>query len=101
MAGRYTDVHLSAFLTASAAIPLDEEETVDLTRAMVEVGDRLSWDASVVVDKHCIGGLPGNRTTPIVVAIVAAAGLTIPKTSSRAITWCSTSATPSASGTSR
>jgi thymidine phosphorylase len=86
VAGRYTDVHLSAFLTASAAIPLDEEETVDLTRAMVEVGDRLSWDASVVVDKHCIGGLPGNRTTPIVVAIVAAHGLIMPKTSSRAIT---------------
>jgi len=39
-----------------------------------------------VVDKHCVGGLPGNRTTPIVVAIVAAHGLTMPKTSSRAIT---------------
>ena len=86
VAGRYTEVHLSAFLTASAALPLDEEETVDLTRAMVEVGDRLSWDAPVVVDKHCIGGLPGNRTTPIVVAIVAAHGLIMPKTSSRAIT---------------
>ncbi len=40
----------------------------------------------LVADKHCVGGLPGNRTTPIVVAIVAAHGLTIPKTSSRAIT---------------
>jgi thymidine phosphorylase len=38
------------------------------------------------VDKHSVGGLPGNRTTPIIVAITAAAGLTIPKTSSRAIT---------------
>lgn len=85
-AGRYTDVHLSAFLTASAALPLDEKETADLTGAMVEVGDRLRWDAPIVVDKHCIGGLPGNRTTPIVVAIVAANGLVMPKTSSRAIT---------------
>jgi len=86
VAGRYTDVHLAAFLTASAALPLDEQETIDLTNAMVNVGERLTWGAPVVVDKHCIGGLPGNRTTPIVVAIVAANGLVMPKTSSRAIT---------------
>ncbi|WP_085997522.1 thymidine phosphorylase family protein [Novosphingobium pentaromativorans] len=86
VAGRYTDVHLAAFLTASAALPLDEEETTGLTRAMVNVGEQLRWDAPIVLDKHCIGGLPGNRTTPIVVAIVAANGLVMPKTSSRAIT---------------
>ena len=40
----------------------------------------------MVVDKHCIGGIPGNRTSMIVVPIVAAHGLVIPKTSSRAIT---------------
>jgi len=39
-----------------------------------------------VVDKHCIGGIPGNRTSLIVAPIVAAHGMTIPKTSSRAIT---------------
>src|SRR5690606_12974950 len=86
VAGRYTDVALSAFLTATAALPLDTEETVHLTRAMIDVGERLSWDAPVVVDKHCVGGLPGNRTTPLVVAIAAANGLIMPKTSSRAIT---------------
>lgn len=85
-AGRYTDVHLAAFLTASAALPLDEDETADLTSAMIDIGERLRWDAECVVDKHCVGGLPGNRTTPIVVAIVAANGLLMPKTSSRAIT---------------
>ena len=85
-AGRYTDVHLSAFLTACSALPLDRDEVVHLTRAMVRAGDRLTWDSPVVVDKHSVGGLPGNRTTPILVAIVAAHGLLIPKTSSRAIT---------------
>jgi len=85
-AGRYSDVHLAAFLTATAALPLDEEETYLLTRAMVDVGERLHWDAPIVLDKHCIGGLPGNRTSPLVVAIVAACGLIMPKTSSRAIT---------------
>ncbi|MDX7489080.1 thymidine phosphorylase family protein [Serratia marcescens] len=84
--GRYTDVHLAAFLTATSTLPLDEQETVDLTRAMVQVGERLKWGAQMVVDKHCVGGLPGNRTTPIVVAIVTANGLLMPKTSSRAIT---------------
>lgn len=86
VAGRYTDVHLAAFLTATAALPLDADETTHLTRAMVEAGERLGWDPPIVVDKHSVGGLPGNRTTPIVVAIAAAHGLVMPKTSSRAIT---------------
>jgi thymidine phosphorylase len=84
--GKYSDIHLSAFVTACAARPLTRKEELSLTRAMVDVGERLSWEAPVVADKHSIGGLPGNRTTPIVVSIVAALGLTIPKTSSRAIT---------------
>jgi thymidine phosphorylase len=86
VAGRYTDVHLAAFLTASSALPMDEQETRYLTQAMIDAGDRLKWPSPTVIDKHCIGGLPGNRTTPIVVAIVAAFGLVMPKTSSRAIT---------------
>ena len=86
VAERYTDVQLATFLTAFAAQPPELAETVALTRAMLEAGDRLSWAGEKIADKHCVGGLPANRTTPIVVAIAAAAGLTIPKTSSRAIT---------------
>ncbi|HTP77312.1 MAG TPA: thymidine phosphorylase family protein [Rhizomicrobium sp.] len=85
-AGRYSSIHLSAFITACAARALDYDEMRDLTRAMIEVGERIEWKSAPIVDKHSIGGLPGNRTTPIIVAIVAACGLTIPKTSSRAIT---------------
>lgn len=81
-----SNIQLSAFLTACAGDRLSTNEVVYLTRAMVEAGESLEWDESVVFDKHCVGGLPGNRTTPIVVSIAAAAGLTIPKTSSRAIT---------------
>ena len=84
--GRYTDVHIASFLTACAN-RLNIDETAYLTQAMVDVGSRLEWpETEIVVDKHCIGGLPGNRTTPIVVSIVTAAGLTMPKTSSRSIT---------------
>ena len=84
--GLYDDIHLAAFVTACAGDRLDARETIDLTAAMISAGDTLSWQSSRVADKHCIGGLPGNRTSMIVVPIVAAAGLVIPKTSSRAIT---------------
>jgi thymidine phosphorylase len=86
VAGRYTDIELSAFLTACAAAGMSLDEVVGLTRGMVQVGEQVTWDHAVVADKHGVGGLPGNRTTPIVVSIVAAAGVCIPKTSSRAIT---------------
>jgi thymidine phosphorylase len=84
--GKYSDIHLSSFITACATRPLHGHEILALTRAMVAVGERLSWNSDIVVDKHSVGGLPGNRTTPIIVPIVAALGLTMPKTSSRAIT---------------
>lgn len=86
VAGRYSNIHISSFLTACATAPLNEMEILSLTRAMVDAGERLSWSSHVVADKHSVGGLPGNRTTPIIVAIVATLGLTMPKTSSRAIT---------------
>ena len=85
-AGLYSDLQLSAFVTACAGERLDHEETLALTRAMMAVGERLEWPYPVLADKHSVGGLPGNRTTPIVVAIVASLGLPMPKTSSRAIT---------------
>lgn len=86
VARRLSDLDLAAFVTASAGDRLDTDETIALTRAMQEAGQTLDWGPGLVLDKHCVGGLPGNRTTPIVVAIVAAAGFRIPKTSSRAIT---------------
>ena len=84
---RYRDVEIASFLTICAGNRLDLREITDLTRAMVACGKRLIWpNHERIFDKHCIGGLPGNRTTPIVVSIVSSAGLVIPKTSSRAIT---------------
>jgi thymidine phosphorylase len=84
--GKYSDLHLASFITACATRPLNHNEILALTHAMVEAGERLKWPAGTVVDKHSIGGLPGNRTTPIIVPIVASLGLVMPKTSSRAIT---------------
>lgn len=83
---RLSDIHISSFLTACAGGRMSTEEMIALTDAMVKTGDKLHWHSDLVVDKHCVGGLPGNRTTPIIVPIIASFGLTIPKTSSRAIT---------------
>jgi thymidine phosphorylase len=82
---RYSDMEIAAFLIGSASF-ITSEELLALAHAMAQAGTQLSWKKSIVVDKHCIGGVPGNRTSMIVVPIVAAHGLTIPKTSSRAIT---------------
>ena len=86
VSGQLSDINIAMYLAASAGDRLSKKEVIDLTKAMVDSGQRLAWDTPFVVDKHCVGGLPGNRTTPIVVSIVAAYGLVIPKTSSRAIT---------------
>ncbi|PKH67841.1 thymidine phosphorylase [Flavobacterium sp. ALD4] len=84
--GEYSNIEIAAFITACGGDNLNIQEIIGLTKAMVGSGQSLSWNKKIVVDKHSVGGLPGNRTTPIVVSIVAAFGLTIPKTSSRAIT---------------
>jgi thymidine phosphorylase len=86
LAGQLSDIHIAMFLSATAGDRLNKKEVLDLTRSMVQAGQKLKWRSQLIVDKHCVGGLPGNRTTLIIVPIVAAYGLTIPKTSSRAIT---------------
>ncbi len=85
-ANRYAKTEIAAFLVASDQTDLDRDEVLSLTRAMLATGDRLTWGEPLVADKHAIGGIPGNRTSMLVVPIVAAHGMLIPKTSSRAIT---------------
>ncbi len=83
---RYSKMEMAAFLVATGQNNLDRDELLSLTRAMLKSGDTMNWHESLVADKHCIGGIPGNRTSMLVVPIVAAHGMLIPKTSSRAIT---------------
>ena len=83
---RFSRIELAAFLVGCAETGFERDEVLHLTRAMVETGERLSWNETLVADKHCIGGIPGNRTTMLIVPIVAAHGMAMPKTSSRAIT---------------
>ncbi len=84
---RYSDIEIASFLSACISNRLNINEIIGLTKSMVACGKQLQWPGKKnIYDKHCIGGLPGNRTTPLVVAIASAAGLVMPKTSSRAIT---------------
>ena len=85
-ARRYSRVELSMFVLGCAFQKFDLAELTDYTLAMIATGEQLRFAGPVVADKHCIGGVPGNRTTMIVVPILAELGLRIPKTSSRAIT---------------
>jgi len=79
------DILTTYFAASGYSKGFTNKELFYLTKAMVETGEKLHFDG-IVADKHSIGGVPGTRTTPIVVAIIAAAGYKIPKSSSRAIT---------------
>lgn len=81
-----SEPEVSVFVSAMYKNGMTFEETISLINAILYSGKTLNFRKKLVVDKHCIGGIAGNRTTPIVVSICAAAGLTFPKTSSRAIT---------------
>ena len=81
-----SEVEIAAFLTALNIYGLKMGENEALSRAMVETGKTINFGEGPILDKHSIGGLPGDKTSLLVVPIVAAAGFTIPKTSSRAVT---------------
>jgi len=81
-----SEPEVSVFVSAMYKNGMTFKETISLIDAILYSGKTLHFRKKLVVDKHCIGGIAGNRTTPLVVSICAAAGLTFPKTSSRAIT---------------
>jgi AMP phosphorylase len=79
-------VEVAGFLTALSFHGLSTAETESLSRAMITTGKTINFGPGPILDKHSVGGIPGDKTSMMVVPIVAAAGFTIPKTSSRAIT---------------
>ncbi len=81
-----SDIELASLVTALYIHGLSMDEIESLSRAMVETGSKLKLHKTPILDKHSVGGIPGDKTSMLVVPIIAAAGYTIPKTSSRAIT---------------
>ncbi len=84
--GYVADPHIATFGTAVEINGMSIEETTTVAEAILEHSNKLKLKREPIVDKHSIGGIAGNRITPIMVPIIAAAGLTIPKVSTRAIT---------------
>lgn len=78
-------VEIMGYTLAVNYVGMDMDEIEALTRAMYETGNIIEFDVPTY-DKHSIGGVPGNKVSLLIVPIVAAAGLLIPKTSSKAIT---------------
>ena len=83
---KLSESELTYFVAACYTNLMTLGETLLLTKAMASHGAILKLNKYPVIDKHCIGGIPGNRTTMVLVPIIAAAGFTMPKTSSRSIT---------------
>jgi AMP phosphorylase len=81
-----SEAEIALFISAMYEKGMNMKEVVKLINAILQSGQRLRLNGKYVVDKHSIGGIPGNRTTPLVVAICAAGGLIFPKSSSRSIT---------------
>jgi len=84
-----SETEIAAFISALYINEMSMDETEALTRTLAETGELIDFKGRVIYDKHSIGGVPGNKVSLLIVPIVAAAGLTIPKTSSRAITSAS------------
>lgn len=80
-----SDIEMASFITALHIRGMSMDETEHLSRAMISNGKKLGLKGTIV-DKHSIGGIPGDKTSMVAVPIIAASGLIIPKTSSRAIT---------------
>jgi AMP phosphorylase len=83
---RLSEIELTAFVTSLYNKGMSMTEVASLSESMARTGKSLNLRTKAVYDKHSVGGCAGDKTTILVVPIVAAAGLTIPKTSSRAIT---------------
>ncbi|MFX1450272.1 MAG: thymidine phosphorylase [Promethearchaeota archaeon] len=83
---KLNDIEIAGFIFSQALRGMTDKEIISMIKAMVNTGKKISFENQIIYDKHSLGGVPGNKVTLLIVPIVAAYGLKIPKTSSRAIT---------------
>lgn len=87
---KFSEAFLATMIARLYYKPLSINDIYKIVEAFVETGNTITFDSKYVVDKHSIGGVPGNKVSLLIVPIVAAAGLTIPKTATRSITTIGT-----------
>ncbi len=88
---RFTDVLTTYFSAMGFFLPSKDEDLYRMAEAMAKSGEMLHFPG-VVADKHCMGWVPGNETTMIMIPLLTSLGIKMPKTFSKAIT------TPAATG---
>ncbi|MCS7123029.1 MAG: thymidine phosphorylase [Candidatus Aenigmarchaeota archaeon] len=86
VSGNLSDIEITALIVALNSFGMTIDEAANFARAMVETGRTLKLDSKIILDKHSVGGLSGDKTSLILVPLIASLGYKIPKTSSRAIT---------------
>ena len=82
---RFTDTLITYYSAIWFFKKASDFELYEMAKAMAEAGEMLHFDW-VVADKHCMGGVPGNETTMIMIPLLASLGIKMPKTFSKAIT---------------
>lgn len=84
--GKLSDIQIAYYVSSSFFYKPTNQELYFTAKAMAETGEMFNFNKDIVADKHCMGGVPGNETTMIMVPIIASLGITIPKSFSKAIT---------------
>ena len=86
MDGTVADYQVSALLMAAYYAPMTMEEALAVTDIFIRSGSRVDYSAvqGVKVDKHSTGGV-GDKTSLLLVPIVAAAGVRVPMISGRGL----------------
>lgn len=81
------DIMMTYYVASSFFHPTTDEEMYQTAKAMAECGVMFKYPkGEIIADKHCIGGVPGNETTMVLIPLIASLGIKIPKNFSKSIT---------------